>query len=293
MTKQETQKNLYTRHSKSTDTLAAINDRAKTTNVMDPGNAQFWRDGLQVNVVGYDILNARIGVNVHKLLSFGITSFTKQYNKVNSESKYDVSFLLDDYILLTGGTIPDDPEQRRRKRNEAQKRIKNELQLLQAIQIVNDQDAIFQSMSLVSFTRIRNGVVTIEFSRRFAEYLLGQNLTVIPSPLFRIAARSRTAYTMGIKCSEYYYMNRHKEQACRLKVRNLLKVTDLPDYETVLRDRKSWRERIKQPFETGMNELITAGVLRSWRYADRNAGKNYQTFSDALIIFEMTGKKVG
>ena len=283
------QDKLYTRHSETTDTLAAMNDGSRIIDKMDGDKAKFCRNGLQVNVIDYDKIKAKVNINVHKLLSYGIVLFTRRYGK-RTNNKYDVSFLLDDYIELTGGTIPDDPEQRRRKRHEMQKRIKSELQLLQAIQIVNDQDKIYQSLSPVSFTRIKNGVVTIEFSQRFAEYLLNQNLTVIPAPLFRIAAWSRSAYAMGIKISEYYYLNRFKKQACRLKVKNLLKVTDLPDYETVLKNGKSWKERIKLPFEKAMNELVIVGVLESWRYEDNKTTERFYIFQDTLIIFNLANQ---
>ena len=279
---------LYTRHSDKTNTLAAMSDNARFIDKMDddPNTAKFRRNGLQVNVVDYDEMRAKIGINTHKLLAYSIVLFTKRYSHKTND-KYDVGFLLDDYIKLLGGTIPDDPEQRRRKRNEAQKRIRSELQLLQAIQLVVDQDETFQSLSLVSFTRVRNGLVTVEFSRRFAEHLLDQNLTVIPTPLFRIAAWSRSAYSIGIKISEYHYLNRFKKQACRLRVRNLLKVTEIPDYETVQKNGKSWKERIKQPFEKAMDELVAVRLLKSWKYENEDATSKYHTFQDSLITFEL------
>lgn len=289
--KQAGSKKLYTRHGKATDALAAIKQNTKRVDDI-ADKARFEQAGVEIIIFNYSAVKAKagIGVNMHKLLTYGISQFTSRYNgKEPAGCAYEVSFSIDDYIRITGGMIPQDRKKRRRKRNEMQKRVSGELMLLQSIQLTDISGNDFESISPICRTAARNGNITIEFSRPFAAYLLKLPMMPIHKKLLAISARCPTAYAIGWKFAEHHNINqrRHTQAGNKLKVRNLLKVSPLPDYESVLKDNKGWNERIKQPFEKAMNELMAAGVLKAWNYENLPAGANYHTFKDAMIVFKL------
>ena len=290
---QENKKELYARHGKATDALAAINrNRVKEDRLNDA--AYFVQAGVKVTISNYSVAGANIGVNMNKLLLYAVALFTEQYEQTQSGSSlYEVNFTIDDYIQIVGGVVPADAGKRRRKRNDMQKRVRRELMLLQSVQVTQINGNDYESVSLICRTAAQNGIVTVEFSRPFAEYLLRQAKTIIHPQLLKVGGRSPTAFALGLKITEHHYMNakRQTKAANRLKVKNLLKVSPLPTYESVLKDGKSWKERIRQPFEKAMNELITTGVLHSWRYESSEAAEKYHSFYEALITFKLAGKK--
>lgn len=286
------QEKLFARHGRATDALAGINNSMMEKRETSDKALYRLRD-IDVIVVNYSKQQTKLGINIHKLLTFGIIQFTSRFSKPPADKIYEVNFSIDDYIQITGGQIPADKEQRRRKRNEMQKRLRRELLLLQAIRLTSTDGKDFESINIVNRTAVKNGIVTIEFFRSFAEYLLKQPKTIIHPQLLRINARSRTAYAAGLKCIEHYWMNerRNSSAANRLKIKNILRYSPLPDYETVTKNGNSWKDRIRHPLEKALDELVTAGIFLEWHYDAPAQITNYHTFENALIIWTM--KNVG
>ena len=291
MTKQAARKKLYARHGEATDALAGINpnNRNRIEINEDADKALFHQAGIEVTVPKYSEMQTSLGVNVHKLLTYGIIKFTSLFDRQRAGDIYEVHFSIDEYIQITGGEIPTDRERRRRKRNEMQKRLRRELTLLQSIRLTSTRGNDFESINLVGRTAVKNGRVTIEFFRPFAEYLLNQPKTVIHPLLLRINARSRTAYAIGLKCVEHYRMNarRNSSAANKLTIKYILKYAPLPDYESITKDGRSWKERIKQPFEKALDELVATGLFLSWQYDNPANITNYQSFENAMILFDI------
>ena len=280
MKKQAGRKPLYAKHGKEIDALAVINQTTKKLDILTD-TATFKQAGIEISITHYAEVKGNVGINIHKLLKFATSKFDGKSPEVN--------FPLGEYMAITGNEIPTEREQRRRKKNEMQKRIRKELYTLQSVQVRNVNENGFESISPVCRTAAKNGNITIEFSRPFAEYLQKKRTTKMHSQLLKISGRSPTAYAIGFKCTDHFYMNlkRQTQAANRLKVKNILKSTPLPDYEKVLADRRSWKDRIKQPFEKAMNELVSAGVLLSWQYETPICGSSYHTFADTMIRFEV------
>lgn len=283
-------KTLYARHEKATDALAAISERTRTVDKV-ADTAKYKLAGVTVVVTDYSEISAAVGVNTHKLLLFGITRFTSHYNKPQG-GKYEISFSIEEYMRIIGVNMPQDGQQKQRKRNEMQKRLQKELLLLQAIRFTHIAGEDFESVSPVCRTAAKSGNITIEFSRPFAEYLLKKPKTIIPPQFFQISARNRTAYAIGLKCSEHYYINRRRttQAANKLKVKTLLQNSPLPDYQKVLEGRQGWTRVIRQPLESALNELLAIGFLKEWHYEKLN-GNSYQDFSNSFIYFELAAEK--
>lgn len=290
MMNDNSEKTLYARHEKATDALASISERAKTVD-KNADTAKYKLAGVTVVVAKYSEISAAVGMNTHKLLLYGIIKFTSQYSKPQG-GKYEIGFSVAEYMQIIGVEMPQERQQMQRKRNEMQKRLQKELQLLMAISFTRIDGADFESVSPVCLTAAKGGYITIEFSRPFAEYLLKKPKTIIPPQLFQISARNGTAYAIGLKCSEHYYINRRRttQAANRLKVLTLLNNSPLPDYQKVKKGRQGWTRVIRQPFECALNELLKVGYLKLWRYEGLKGG-SYRDFTDSYIYFELAAEK--
>lgn len=274
---------LYARHGRETDALAAINQSRKTVDMI-AGVVRYRQAGYDISILNWSKTIPGIGVNTHKLLLYVICSFTELYSKAENGTVYEVGFSIDDYIRITAGTIPDDAKRRMNRRNDMYKRLRRELMLLQALQFTDINGKDFESISPVCRTSIKNGYVEVELSRPYAEYLLKRPKTTIPMQLFRISSKSPTAYALGLKITNHYYLNKKREKGWnKLRVKNLLKESPLPPYDSG----HSWKDRIRLPFERAMNELVASGILSSWKYEKNTFDLDYHKFREVMVSFEV------
>ena len=108
---------------------------------------------------------------------------------------------------------------------------------------------------------------------------------------------------MGLAMAEHYNIrsNHKKGNAQKLKVKTLLKSTDLPSVEEVRKGRKSWRERLQSPFEKSLEKLGDTQVLADWEYyidgeplitkeSDETHTADFKSFEDwlnAVVFFTL------
>lgn len=312
---EQTQLALY--HGKATDTMAIMSSRDAIADKIT-GKATIERGEVKLVIQKFDSLQGMLGVNTHKLLSVGIANFTalNNYDKREDRSiQPAVTFSLAEYAKGLGYDVEEHPtateeealkEKKRVQRvlNEAQKKIKRELQVLQATTLtweekVKGKAGDYDSISLLSRTAIRKGVIHMEFSLPMAKYLVMLPITQYPKTQLRIDGRNQNAYALGNKFAEHYNMdsNQKRGTANRLKVETLLKVTNLPTYEQTIRNRNSWADRIKEPFETALDEVVRAGTLADWEYThakgvplteeEASTITDYKTFTELYITYVM------
>ena len=282
----ETHKPLVTYRSAAADNLSIFKERQFQQDGYT-GELVAELNGMEIRI-GQGVSAAGIGVNLQKLLIFGMIAFTGTFSKANRSEHYEVSFRLDDYIRITRGSGDNDPEQYEKAKYDVQKRIKRELLLLQSIRCTwSDNKGNFDSVSLVYRATSNNGMITIGFSPPFAAHLLKQKKTTVHPALFRIDARNSTAYAIGWKLTGYRSMNKRRpDQANRIRVKNLLKVTTLPKYNDVRKRGQGWSRKIRKPFEKAMNDLVKIGLLKSWKY-ETQIGSSYYDFSGKIVCFEL------
>ena len=315
LTGEQTQLAIY--HGKATDAMATMSSRDAVVDQIT-GRATIDNGEVKLVVQKFDSLQGTLGVNTHKLLSVGVATFTALNNYDKREDRPiqpAVTFSLAEYAKWLGYDVEEHPtdneedalkEKRRVQRvlNEAQKKIKRELQVLQATTLtweekVKGKAGDYDSISLFSRTAIRKGVVHMEFSLPMAKYLVLLPITQYPKTQLRIDGRNQNAYALGNKFAEHYNMdsNQKKGTANRLKVDTLLRVTNLPTYEQTTKNRNSWTDRIKEPFETALEEVVRVGTLANWEYThakgvpltEEEASNitDYKTFSELYITYEM------
>ena len=312
---EQTQLALY--HGKATDTMAIMSSRGATADKLT-GKATIERGEVKLVLQKFNSLQGALGVNTHKLLFVGIANFTalNNYDKREDRSiQPAVTFSLAEYAKGLGYEVEERPtateeealkEKKRVQRvlNEAQKKIKRELQVLQATTLtweekVKGKAGDYDSISLLSRTAVRKGVIHMEFSLPMAKYLVMLPITQYPKTQLRIDGRNQNAYALGNKFAAHYNMdnNQKKGTANRLKVETLLKVTNLPTYEQTIKNRNSWADRIKEPFETALDEVVRVGTLADWEYThakgvplteeEASTITDYKTFTDLYITYVM------
>ena len=140
----------------------------------------------------------------------------------------------------------------------------------------------------------------MKFNDSFASYLKLRRLTQYPVALFSVDARSANAYRLGQAMSFHYNNdnNLKSNTANRMKISTLLEYTDLPTISEIQKGEHSWTDRIKEPFETALDELYRREILSDWWYChsgdivltDDEAQNfpDFETWSNMLIHFEIS-----
>lgn len=269
-------------HGRATDAIARM---AHETGIEDPVTHA---RTITVNDVKLVLKAAQdMGVSAHKLLSAAMVVFTAQNctdRKKRELRSAGVEISLAQYALLSGYDVivhdPDNPREVKRAENalkDARKQTRKDLKALYDFSMswqetVRGKPKNFENMRLIYDVGISNGYIRIFFTPPFAEYLVQLPLTQYALALLGVDERNPHAYALGLAITEHYSMDSNQEQgtADRLKVQTLLKYTNIKPIEEVRKARKSWIERIKEPFEKALEELHSCGLLEEWEYTGTN-----------------------
>lgn len=313
--------NMPMHHGKVTDTLSmlvgidaernASSDRATIQTTTNDG-------GYKVVIQDFSKLRGNLSINTDKLLCTAVAEFTRINNYGGGVIHPQVSLPFDEYARRLGYEIDerptDTPEaaEKEKKRaagavKNAKKRIKQDLDLLQAMRItwtekVKGKVADYDSISILDRTSIKKGYITIGFGHDMANYLKRLPITQYPQGLLSVDARKPNAYNMGYQMAVHYNMdnNQRAGTATRLKVSTLLQYTSLPTLEALQNERqdnsRQWYTRIKEPFEAALDEL-TGKVINSWEYVkakgvplteqEAYSINDYATFSNLLVQYAL------
>lgn len=304
-------------HGKATDAIARMSGSKPTPNPLN-NTASIESGEVKLIIKSLDTLSGTLGVSTHKLLSTAIAGFTALNHtgtgKDRSFREAKVAISLKDYAIKCGYDVEEHPtdtpeeaekEALRAKRalDNVRRKVKKDLELLYNASIswkekVKGKDADFADIRILGGKGIRAGYINIEFTVSLAEYLIQLPLSQYPQSLLLLDERNDNAYNIGLKMAEHYSNdnNQIKGTAQLLKVKTLLNYTNLPKFSEVRAKRKSWEERIKEPFETALDALTGCGLLEDWRYSHSKGAEmtdeeadfsNYEEWADTLVHFTL------
>lgn len=304
-------------HGKATDAIARMSGSKPTPNPLN-NTASIESGEVKLIIKSLDTLSGTLGVSTHKLLMAAIAGFTELNHtgtgKDRSLRGAKVSIPLKDFAIKCGYDVMEHPtdtpeeaekEALRAKRtlDNFRRKVKKDLELLYNTSIswkekVKGKDADFADIRILGGKGIRAGYINLEFTVSLAEYLIQLPLSQYPQSLLLLDERNDNAYNIGLKMAEHYSNdnNQIKGTAQLLKVKTLLDYTNLPPFSEVRAKRKSWEERIKEPFETALDALTGCGLLEDWRYShskgeemtDEEADfSNYEEWADTLVHFTL------
>ncbi len=278
----------------------------------DNGNAEFILNH-------FSSLKGNVSINTHKLLCVAIAEFTRANTYNGGIVKPEIILPLKEHARSLNYRVDEEPTstpeeaEKEKKRaaaalKDARKKIKNDLELLLAMQWSwkGEDNTEFSKINLFERVGIENGYIKITFGQTMSEYLKKRPLTQYPKGLLAIDARSDNAYRIGLKLAEHYnmYSNIVNETNNRLSVKTLLNVTSLPTYDELKNKKqdlsRQWETKIKEHFETALDTL-TGKVIKDWEYVkpggllltDKEASNitNYDTFANLLVKFELINPK--
>ena len=306
-------------HGKATDAIAGMSSRGASVNPIT-GSLTIEKRETKLVIDKFNELAATLGINAHKLLSAGIVEFTA-LNDVSGKPAENLNcgatIPLESYASQCGYDViphysPDATEEEialeeKRANNalkDARKKIKKDLQLLSSSRIswrekVKGKNEDYVDIAIIGTNGIRNGNIYMVFDPVFSRYLAALPLTQYPKALFSLDARSGNAYKIGLKMAEHYNLDNNQKigTAQLLKVKNLLKETELPTIATIRKQRASWEARIKEPFEIALEALIKCGLLEDWRYSkskgveltdeEATSFTNYEEWIETLVHFTL------
>lgn len=301
-------------HGTATDAIARMSSRTgKFNNIA--GTLSITNKDVKLLISKFDELAGTLGINTHKLLSVAVAQFTANNNIGRNEptqtTKYEIDIPVIEYALQCGydviahtKDIKEEQEKEVKRANNAlkdfKKRIAKEMQVLRHSGITwKDDTGDYVDVAIIGTNCIRNNYIHMAFDVAFAKYLRKLALTQYPISLLSIDARNSNAYNIGFKMSLHFNMdnNQNKGTANRLAVQTLLNCTNLPNIETVNKNRNSWEDRIKEPFEKALDTLTQYGVLEDWRYShtkgsimtdeEATSFNTFEKWAKTLICFSL------
>lgn len=305
-------------HGKATDAISRMSGSKPTRNPLN-NTGSIERGEVKLIIKSLDTLTGKLGVSTHKLLSIAIAKFTELNHTGRGEDRTfreaNVSIPLKDYALKCGYDVEEHPtdnpeeaekEALRAKRtlDNVRRKVKKDLELLYNASIswkekIKGKDADFEDVRILGSKGIKAGHITLGFYLPIAEYLIQLPLALYPQALLSLDERNNNAYTIGLKMAFHYSNdnNQIRGTAQLLKVKTLLEYTNLPTISEVRTKKRSWDERIKEPFEKALDALTGCGLLEDWRYSrskgeemtdeEATSFKNYEEWADTLVHFTL------
>lgn len=313
-------------HGKATDAIAKMTTKSSLLQV-DPithsGEIATGKKGSEVKGVikNIDKIAGSLGVSTHKLLMTGVAQFTDINHtgaKAREVKQTEVKISFDEYAKRCGYDIEphevQTPEEKKKEANRvksarknARKKIDKDLELLYNFSLswkekVKGRDGDYTDVRLIDKKGIQSGYITMNFSKDFSDYLAQLPINQYPVALLGLDERKPNAYSIGLKLSNHFNTDNNigKGTAQLLKVKTLLEYTDLPSIEEVRASKKSWEERIKEPFEKSLEALVACGLLEEgdgWYYchskgvrlSDEEAQHidSYEVWEEILVKFTL------
>lgn len=269
------------------------------------------------------------GAGETKLLRYGASALTKinpRYAKnptlrISGDTK---AYARDNGIQIDPRQMSTPQEQAKEDRRAA-KALENFVTKLRNSAIILRDEATFDfttakgkqkrysGLAILGGYNIDADVLELEFTLSAAEYFVQQPLSIIPRAFYAIDEHKPNAIAIADELIRQYSTENNvlRQTEDILKVETLLSYTSLPTIddlkgkggknkagETVERSYSyRWIDRIKEPFEEAMEELVSKGLLRDWNYClshkvpipDNEPIERYEQFISLSVHFVMNG----
>lgn len=296
------------------DDLASMGGiRAEYNEVND---SVFTKEGTEAIVNSMKLTT--LGVNCHKLLMTAIAGFTAINNKEKAKNGTLKKFIvipIEQYANARGYKVIEEPKETEEEQAIEKKRVENALrdarkQFSKDVNILAKMSASWREkskryrdnnnievMNFFQKGKLGDNHIQFLFSDPFTDYLVGLPVSEYDMNLQAIDGRNTLAYALAHKIQKHSSItnNRRADNCNLLSVNSLLKATSLPTYEEVKSIGQSWNNRIKEPMEKALEELIKQKFIKEWRYSkpkgieltDEEASFNsYYEWSKTLVWFD-------
>lgn len=139
----------------------------------------------------------------------------------------------------------------------------------------------YKEMRIISSHSISKGVIRINFDFDAAKYFVNAFIMQYPTALLKHDNRKPNAYVIGRKLAFHNSNNNNVSAGTNntLSVKSLLAAApEIPTIEDITnRGQRNWKDKIKRPLESALDENIRVGLLSKWEYRDPSSGKTFNS----------------
>lgn len=252
--------------------------------------------GSKITIEKFDELQGALSVSAHKLLAASLTyladaNFFRSTTSINPTVEIPIIEYGEANGIQLTPRIMDTPEAQAEENRLSDGRIKEFKKALR--RDAHDVSSIVWSgeggkgrkkgdyieMRLFSAHSIRGNVLRINFDIDAATYFVNAYITQSPVALYRHDNRKPNAYALGRKIAYHNALdqNRAAGTECTLSVKKLLEAApEIPTLEAIeARGQRNWKDKIKKPLESALDENIRVGLISKWEYRDSSTGETF------------------
>ena len=135
------------------------------------------------------------------------------------------------------------------------------------------------------------GNITLTVSEQFADYLRNGYITQLPLKLLGTDGRNPVILSLGMKLVNHQNIDANvtRGTADIIGVKSLIEACDnLPTYEEVQADNRSFKQRIIDPLEKNLDALEEMGILEYWEYCNAKKApltpEQVETYDYATLV---------
>lgn len=131
----------------------------------------------------------------------------------------------------------------------------------------------YNGVSFISGYKVTRKYISMDFGLRAAEYLMTRHYRQEPDTLFLVDERREDAYAIGDYLNEHYSIDNNvtRDIEHTLSISSILAHTSIPKIEEIRQNKgkskRTWRDLIRDRFESALDELTRVGFLSSWAYS--------------------------
>ena len=268
------------------------------------GEAVIEAFNVEFFIENYNEVVSGLSISADKLLNY-----TKYLFTINNDFRHNkdtinctISFDLKDYAYRCGKDVfPHDKSDAEKKRaskrlDKFRENVNRDLDLLFKTSVSwkdpssknKDKHDYYRVHLFEARHPIKNGIVSFSISPTYAAYLASRNVIGrYPSKLLLMDNRKDTAYRIAKKLFDHYFIDNNIIKGTNdiLSLKSLLPYSGLATYEEIQRtDRGHWIERIKEPVEGALDELVQMQILSDWEYTHEK--KQPLSDAEAAAIFD-------
>ena len=246
-------------------------------------------------ITDFDKLQGALSTSAKKIMDTGLLYLTKHNfyrgNNVNPTVEIPLTEYgeANGYHVIPGKMATPEEQEAEDKRvasrlKDLKKSVRRDLDDLQAISATFTERrganyGDYANMRLISSHSIRRGIIRINFDIDAARYFIKAHQTQFPTALLLHDNHRPNSYAIGRKISLQNAMDNNWAMGTdsTLSVKKLLEAA--PEIPTIAdlekRKARNWKDKIKKPLESALDDNVAVGYLSRWEYRDPATGTTY------------------
>ena len=269
---------------------SAITEAALKNGILEENDLVIKTPSGTLRIVDVAELLGGCGTSAKKLFDTARVYLTHINYYKGSEPRQTVEISLTDYWHATKD---DDMPMTADNLKDLKRSIKKDLIDLEKIRVdFTERSKDYVRFPFISSHSIIRDRIIINFDIQAAKYLINAHMGQWPTALLRHDNKNPNSYAIGAKIALHnnMYNNMASGTANTLSVKTLLKAApEIPTIEELKkRNARNWKDKIKRPLETSLdnNTKPPVSYLARWEYRDPTTGKTYTKKEAQTLTWE-------